>query len=52
MVFDAAGKSVNAVESEESDVGFFAIDPKRGEINTAPYVLITGATLSSWFRYH
>jgi len=45
VVFDAAGKSVNAVESEEADIGFFAIDPKRGEkINfTAPYVLITGS---------
>ena len=45
VVFDAAGKSVNAVESEEADVGFFAVDPKRGEkINfTAPYVLITGS---------
>ena len=45
VVFDAAGKSVSAVESEEADVGFFAIDPKRGEkINfTAPYVLITGS---------
>ena len=45
VVFDAAGKSVNAVESEEADIGFFAIDPKLGEkINfTAPYVLITGS---------
>ena len=45
VVFDAAGKSVNAVESEEADIGFFAVDPKRGEkINfTAPYVLITGS---------
>ena len=45
VVFDAAGKSVNAVESEEADIGFFAVDPERGEkINfTAPYVLITGS---------
>ncbi len=45
VVFDVAGKSVNAVESEEADIGFFAVDPKRGEkINlTAPYVLITGS---------
>ena len=45
VVFDAAGKSVNAVESEKADIGFFAIDPKRGEkINfTAPYVLISGS---------
>ena len=31
VIFDAAGKSVNAVESEEAVVGFFAVDPKRGE---------------------
>ena len=31
MVFDAAGKSVDAVANGEADVGFFAIDPKRGE---------------------
>ena len=45
VVFDPAGKSVNAVESEEADIGFFAVDPKRSEkINfTAPYVLITGS---------
>lgn len=45
VVFDAAGKSVNAVESEKADIGFFAVDPKRGEkINfTAPYVLISGS---------
>ena len=45
MIFDAARKSVNAVESEEADVGFFAVDPKRGEkiSFTAPYVLITGS---------
>ena len=45
VVFDAAGRSVNAVESEEADVGFFAVDPKRGEkiTFTAPYRLITGS---------
>ncbi|KQT13875.1 ABC transporter substrate-binding protein [Ramlibacter sp. Leaf400] len=44
VVFDTAGKSVDAVTSEAADIGFFAIDPKRGEgIHfTAPYVLIEG----------
>ena len=30
VVFDAAGKSVDAVASEQADIGFFAIDPVRG----------------------
>jgi len=44
VVFDTAGKSVDAVTQEQADIGFFAIDPKRGEgIHfTAPYVLIEG----------
>jgi polar amino acid transport system substrate-binding protein len=44
VVFDTAGKSVDAVTAEHADIGFFAIDPKRGEgIHfTAPYVLIEG----------
>ncbi|HVE53170.1 MAG TPA: ABC transporter substrate-binding protein [Ramlibacter sp.] len=44
VVFDTAGKSVDAVTNEQADIGFFAIDPKRGEgIHfTAPYVLIEG----------
>ena len=44
VVFDTAGKSVDAVTQEEADIGFFAIDPKRGEgIHfTGPYVLIEG----------
>ncbi|MET3515109.1 polar amino acid transport system substrate-binding protein [Pseudacidovorax sp. 1753] len=47
VVFDAAGKSVAAVTAEEADIGFFAIDPLRGEgiRFTAPYVLIEGAYL-------
>ncbi|MBU4609374.1 ABC transporter substrate-binding protein [Achromobacter sp. GG226] len=47
VVVDAAGKSVQAVESGEADVGFFAIDPVRGAniAFTAPYVLIEGAYL-------
>ena len=46
-VVDAAGKSVDLVTNEEADIGFFAIDPKRGEgIHfTAPYVLIEGCYL-------
>lgn len=47
VVWDAAGKSVEAVEAEQADFGFFAIDPKRGE-NIAfsdAYVLIEGAYL-------
>ncbi len=45
VVFDAAGKSVEAVRTEQADVGFFAIDPLRGQgmAFTAPYVLIEGA---------
>jgi polar amino acid transport system substrate-binding protein len=44
VVVDAAGKSVDVVTQERADIGFFAIDPKRGEgIHfTAPYVLIEG----------
>lgn len=47
VVFDAAGKSVEAVTKEEADIGFFAIDPLRGEgiSFTAAYVLIEGAYL-------
>ncbi len=44
VVFDAAGKSVAAVTAEEADIGFFAVDPLRGEgiLFSAPYVLIEG----------
>ncbi|HEY6134948.1 MAG TPA: ABC transporter substrate-binding protein [Rubrivivax sp.] len=47
VVFDAAGKSVDAVVNDKADIGFFAIDPVRGaEIAfTAPYVLIEGSYL-------
>ncbi len=47
LVFDAAGKSVEALEQQCADIGFFAIDPKRGEhiAFTAPYVLIEGSYL-------
>lgn len=44
MVFDTAGKSVEAVGDDRADFGFFAVDPLRGEkiAFTAPYVLIEG----------
>jgi polar amino acid transport system substrate-binding protein len=47
IVFDSAGKSVEAVTQEKADMGFFAIDPLRGEgiTFTAAYVLIEGAYL-------
>lgn len=47
VVWDAAGKSVEAVERGQADFGFFAIDPKRAEqiAFTDAYVLIEGAYL-------
>jgi len=47
VVFDTAGKSVDAVTAEQADIGFFAVDPVRGAgiAFTAPYVLIEGAYL-------
>lgn len=47
VVFDSAGKSVEAVINNQADIGFFAIDPLRGEgiAFTAAYVLIEGAYL-------
>ena len=47
VVFDTAAQSVEAVNQEQADVGFFAVDPARGAgIHfTAPYVLIEGAYL-------
>ncbi|HUR88694.1 MAG TPA: ABC transporter substrate-binding protein [Ramlibacter sp.] len=47
VVFDTAARSVDAVANEQADIGFFAIDPKRGEriAFTAAYVLIEGAYL-------
>ncbi|GLC96655.1 MULTISPECIES: ABC transporter substrate-binding protein [Cupriavidus] len=47
VVFDTAGKSVEAVTAEQADFGFFAIDPVRGAgiAFTEPYVLIEGAYL-------
>ena len=45
VVFDTAGKSVQALTDERADFGFFAVDPLRGETVafTAPYVLIEGS---------
>ena len=47
VVFDNAGKSVDAVATQQADIGFFAIDPKRAEhiAFTPPYVLIEGCYL-------
>jgi polar amino acid transport system substrate-binding protein len=47
VVVDAAGKSVEVVVAENADIGFFAIDPLRGEhiAFTAAYVLIEGCYL-------
>ena len=47
VVFDTAQQSVLAVREERADIGFFAIDPLRGEglRFTAPYVLIEGSYL-------
>lgn len=47
VVFDTAGKSVDAVTAEQADFGFFAVDPLRGQgiTFTAPYVLIEGSYL-------
>ncbi len=47
VVFDAAGKSVEAVANEQADIGFFAIDPVRGAqiAFTEAYVLIEGSYL-------
>ena len=47
LVFDAAGRSVEALREERADIGFFAIDPQRGQgiRFTPPYVLIEGGYL-------
>ncbi len=47
VVLDTAGKSVDTVKNEQADIGFFAIDPLRGEgiLFTAAYVLIEGCYL-------
>ena len=47
LIFNTAAESVQAVESGTADIGFFAVDPNRGEhiAFTSPYVLIEGAYL-------
>lgn len=47
VMFEKAATSVAAVRSNEADIGFFAVDPARGEglLFTAPYVLIEGSYL-------
>ena len=47
VLFDRAAQSVDAVRGGQADVGFFAVDPARGEglCFTAPYVLIEGSYL-------
>jgi len=47
VAVDSAGKSVDVVATESADIGFFAIDPLRGEhiAFTAGYVLIEGCYL-------
>jgi polar amino acid transport system substrate-binding protein len=47
ILFEKAVRSVDAVRSEQADVGFFAVDPARSEglRFTAPYVLIEGSYL-------
>jgi polar amino acid transport system substrate-binding protein len=44
---DTAAQSVERIDHEEADIGFFAIDPLRGAkiAFTAPYVLIEGTYL-------
>ena len=47
VVFDKAAQSVGALERDDADVGFFAIDPLRGAqiAFSAPYLLIEGCYL-------
>lgn len=47
LVFDKAAASVDALVGERADIGFFAIDPQRGEqiAYSAPYLLIEGCYL-------
>jgi polar amino acid transport system substrate-binding protein len=47
VVSERAAASVEAVKDDRADVGFFAVDPARGDgiAFTAPYVLIEGSYL-------
>ena len=47
VVCESAGKSVDVVIADQADIGFFAIDPLRGQgiLFTSAYVLIEGSYL-------
>ena len=47
VLFEAAGKAVEAVKAAQVDIAFVAIDPVRGAdmLQTPPYVIIEGAYL-------
>jgi polar amino acid transport system substrate-binding protein len=47
VVSETAARSVEIIGAEQADIGFFAIDPVRGQgiLFTAPYVLIEGCYL-------
>lgn len=47
VVVEAAGKSVETIENDGADIGFFAVDPGRANqiAFTAPYLLIEGGYL-------
>ncbi|CAN5346452.1 ABC transporter substrate-binding protein [soil metagenome] len=47
LAVDSAGRSVEVVTGGAADIGFFAVDPVRGQgvTFTAPYVVIEGAYL-------
>lgn len=47
VLFDAAGKAVEAIKTAQADIAFVAIDPVRGAdmLQTPPYVIIEGAYL-------
>ena len=47
VLFDAAGKAVEAIKAAQVDIAFVAIDPVRGAdmLQTPPYIIIEGAYL-------
>ncbi len=47
VLFDTAGKAVEAIKTAQVDIAFVAIDPVRGAdmLQTPPYVIIEGAYL-------
>ena len=50
MVFDTAAASVDAVSRDQADIGFFAVDPRRGLMLLAILGVTAGAafTLFAW----